>query len=74
MSKDLTQISDRRRHIVEFVEQYRREHDEGPSMREISKYEDIHPSTVQRHVDQLVDEQYLTKIESVPRSLRVVDQ
>lgn len=74
MDTPLTQISDRRRRIVEFVEQYRDEHDEGPTYEEIGEHEGVTAETAYYHAQKLIEDGYLTRLSGVIRSLRVVDQ
>lgn len=61
--------------IVDYVSAFTATHGYSPSTREIGEWVGLRStSTVQAHVDRLVDEGRLTHVPGVPRTLRAVAQ
>jgi len=63
----------RRDEIVEFIATYREANDLAPSIAEIAEALNVEPSAVRRHINLLIDEGRLSRMEGKARSLKVVE-
>lgn len=62
-----------RQDILEFIEEFTREHGYSPSVREISKHTCVGVSTVQYHLDVLEGHGYISRQENTSRSVRLLN-
>ena len=60
--------------MLDMIKSYIKEHGYSPTVREIAEILDIKStSTAQKHLNMLEKEGYITKMDSAPRTIRVIN-
>ena len=66
-------ITQRQRQILNFIDDYIQEKGYSPTVREIGEGVGLYSSSsVHRHLGVLLDREYIEKVESAPRTIRVL--